>query len=85
MDSNKTYIHVSTGQIQANQTHGLREPPLLVHRSVNGEWVTSAATELVISGGSKLVYRPNNPLATGAVVWIETEAEVITEEDKGIL
>ena len=38
--------------------------------------------EAVISGESRVIYSPNNPLPCGAKVWIETDSEVIVI-DKG--
>lgn len=34
------------------------------------------ASEALVHGSSRLVYRPRNPLSSGAVLWIETTAEV---------
>lgn len=34
------------------------------------------AAEVQMFGSSKLVYKPTAPLSSGAVLWIETKAEV---------
>lgn len=35
-----------------------------------------ANDEVLVHGPSRIVYAPDNPLACGARVWIETQAEV---------
>lgn len=86
METDRTYINVSGYLLRHNQNFGDRQPPLLVHRFENGAWETVGATEVDILGPCKVVYDPVTPLIEhGAQAWIETKAEVITDNDKGIL
>lgn len=34
------------------------------------------ASEVLVAGSSRLIYRPKSPLSSGAILWIETTAEV---------
>lgn len=69
----KTIIHVNQQVIARNRKTGSNDPPLIA-RSYKG---VKHAHDIQILGPSRLVNRPHKPLACGARVWIETEAEVI--------
>ncbi len=72
----KTRIHVNQHVIKANRDLpvGERKPPLTVKTYHSNR----LAYEVQIDGPSTVVYSPEKPLACGARVWIETEAEVMT-------
>lgn len=44
--------------------------------SIRNRGEVKRAAEVLVHGPSRLVYRPRSPLASGAVLWIETIAEV---------
>ena len=44
--------------------------------SIRNKGKVRRASDVLIHGASRLVYRPRNPLSSGAVLWIETLAEV---------
>ena len=71
----KTKIHVNQHVIRRNAKTGEREPVLTVKTYKSNTY----AHEVSINGPCKVVYRPDKPLSCGAKVWIETEAEVVTE------
>jgi hypothetical protein len=68
----KTIVHVNQHVIKANRKHNTEEPVLTVKTYKSNTY----ASEVVIKGDSKVVYRPNKPLSCGAHVWIETQSEV---------
>lgn len=69
----KTIIHVNRHKINANaRAQADREPVLTVKTYKE----TRYAREVRINGPSSVVYSPDKPLACGARVWIETEADV---------
>lgn len=80
-----TYIHVMAQLLRHNEQIGTRNPPLVVLRFVGSKWEQTLCSEVEIKGPSKIIYKPHKPLVTGAVAWIETEADVITDEDRGVL
>lgn len=65
-------IHVNQFVIRSNKRSGAREPPLRVKTSSEN----LPATEVMIDGPCRVIYRPDRPLACGARVWIETTADV---------
>lgn len=69
----KTVIHVNQHIIKENAKTGENKPTLTVKTYKSNDY----AHEVEILGPSKVVYSPDKPLACGAKVWIETEAEVI--------
>jgi hypothetical protein len=73
----KTIIHVNQHVIKSNRKAGVQEPVLTVKTYKSNRY----ASTVEILGPSKIVYSPNKPLSCGAHVWIETEAEVLTDED----
>ena len=73
-------IHIHQGKIRSNKKHGTNDPAITVKTyKKNTQTVVVSneyAHEVVILGASKIIYSPDNPLACGARVWIETDAEV---------
>ena len=76
----KTIIHVNQHIIKANAKNGTEDDPLTVKDYKQNR---RARTASILDANGKLVaqvvYRPSNPLACGARVWIETTNEVVTE------
>jgi hypothetical protein len=68
----KTVIHVNQHAIRRNVKNGTDEPVITVKNYKSNTY----AHEVEVKGPSKVVYSPDKPLACGARVWIETEAEV---------
>ena len=68
-----TRIHVNQNVIRSNRRHGTNNPPIGVIRGREKTYSNSVD----ILGESRLVYAPDKPLACGARLWIETEAEVV--------
>ena len=68
-------IHVNQHVIKRNAKTGEREPVITVKRGKRNDY----AREVEILGPAKVVYRPDKPLACGAKVWIETNAEVVID------
>jgi hypothetical protein len=69
----RTVIHVNQHVIKSNRKNGERQPPLTVKTYKDNVY----ASEVVITGPCRVVYRPDAPLSCGAHVWIETESEVL--------
>ena len=69
---NLKIIHINKNIIQQNAKHGRKEPVCRVQEGKK----TRYAMEVEIKGPSRLVYRPDDPLACGAKLWIETWADV---------
>jgi hypothetical protein len=68
----KTRIHVNQHILRDNRKTGKRNPVLTVKTSKSNR----RAHKVKILGPSELVYSPDKPLSCGAVLWIETTAEV---------
>lgn len=68
-----TRIHVNQHIIKANRKHRRSDPPLTVKTYKQNR----KAHEVIVTGPSRVVYRPDNPLPCGAHVWIETESEIL--------
>ena len=68
----KTRIHVNKHRIASNRKHGRDEPVITVNTYKDSRY----GHEAIINGPSRVVYSPDKPLSCGAVLWIETEAEV---------
>ena len=68
----KTIIHVNQHVIKANAKSGANDPVLTVKTYKSNTY----AHAVEISGPSRLIYKPNNPLSCGAKVWLETDSEV---------
>lgn len=65
-------IHVNINNIRHNAKSGDTLPVCRVQSGMGHSY----GDEVIIKGPSRLVYRPNDPLACGAKVWVETEADV---------
>jgi hypothetical protein len=63
---------VNQHAIKRNVKNGTDEPVITVKNYKSNTY----AHEVEVKGPSKVVYSPDKPLACGARVWIETEAEV---------
>lgn len=70
----KKRIHVNQHNIRANAKDG-GDRPVMTVKTYKGNCV---CREVEILGPSRLVYSPDKPLACGAKVWVETDAEVLT-------
>lgn len=69
-----TRIHVNAQNLRKNAKHprtGQRKPVFIAHGNEKRE-----GNLVVIEGPARLVYAPDDPLKSGAVAWIETEAKV---------
>ena len=73
-------IHVDQHVIKRNAKHGTDDPPISVKTYKNNH----KCREVSIEGPSTLVYRPDKPLSCGARLWIETEADVIVDQEERI-
>jgi hypothetical protein len=69
----KTVVHVNQHKIKSNHKTGEHEPVLTVKTYKSNDY----ASEVVIIGPCRVVYRPDNPLPCGAKVWIETHGKVV--------
>lgn len=69
-----TRIHVNRQKIAQNRRAAPadRQPVISIKAGDSNIY----AFEAEIEGPSRVVYRPENPLKCGAVLWIETEAGV---------
>jgi len=68
-----TIIHINQLVIRANRKNKTNAPPI----SVNRVGIKTCAYGVDIAGPSRIVYAPDEPLSSGAHVWIETDSEVI--------
>lgn len=71
----KKRIHVNQHKIRSNLKNNTTEPVLTVKTSKSNDY----ANEVEILGKSKLIYKPNKPLACGARVWIETDEKIVLD------
>jgi len=67
------YVTVNKNVILGNRKHNRKDPPIRVSTGKKGWKVLRYVHDLQLSGPSRLVYRPDSPLACGARLWIETE------------
>jgi len=74
----QTFVHVNSHVIRGNKKHGTNDPPVVIRRR-GGDKTLVHEAEIRIDGKTvaKIVYRKEQPLECGAVVWIETEGEVV--------
>lgn len=68
----KKRIHVNQSKIKSNAKHNKNEPVITIKTYKDNTYVH----EVGILGSSRVIYSPNKPLACGAKVWIETDAEI---------
>ena len=74
----KTIIHVNQHVIKANAKNGTIDPVLTVKTYKSNIYAHSVE----ILGPSRVVYSPDKPLSCGAKVWIETESDVLVDQQK---
>ena len=76
----KTIIHVNKHVCAANKKHGKSDPPLTV-KTYQENRKAHTANILDKNGNvvARVVHRPEKPLSCGAIVWIETNNEVVVE------
>lgn len=67
-------ICIKATKIKTNQVRKMNEPVIMI---IDENSNIELAREIKINGPSSVVYNPTCPLPEGAVVWIETESEVI--------
>lgn len=89
-DPKITVVHVNTHLIKRNAVRlkksmpaAALEPPLTAKGKTGGR-AAKANTFAVVYRGTevaRVVYRPLDPLKSGAVAWIETEHEVVAVPD----
>jgi hypothetical protein len=68
-----TRIHVNRQRIASNRKHGTSLPAIGVERPGRRK-VYGHSVEIL--GPSRIVYRPQRPLACGARAWVETTSPV---------
>ena len=68
----KTTVHVNTHKIKHNHNHQDRQPVIAVKKGNSNLY----GKEILIPGGCRIIYSPDNPLNCGARVWIESLYEV---------
>lgn len=71
-------IHVNQHIIRSNKKNGMREDPITV--KMGGKSHTTSFLEIRDKDGDvvvKVIYSPDKPMDCGAVVWIETLADVL--------
>jgi len=66
-------IHINQHVIRSNAKSGDRHPVITIKQGRTNTYANSVQ----ILGPSTLVYSPDKPLACGAKVWIETDAEIV--------
>ena len=69
----KTIVHVNQHKLRANRKNNSNDPVITIKTYKDNRY----GHEAIINGPSRVVYRPNKPLSCGAVLWIETEDEVV--------
>jgi len=70
-------IHVNKNIIQYNSKHKVNLPVCRITENNK----TKYGRTVDILGPSKMVYNPDNPLKCGAKLWIETDSDVIIEDE----
>lgn len=73
----RTRIHVNQHKIKSNSKNGTNEPVITVKTTKENRYCHSVE----ILGASTVLYRPHKPLACGAKVWIETDADVVLHQE----
>ena len=69
----KTRIHVNQHNIRRNRKEGTNDPVITAKTYKDNRY----GHEVQINGPSRVVYSPDKPLSCGAVLWIETNEEVV--------
>lgn len=72
-------IHVNRHAIAKNRKHGTKEPVISVKQSKKN--IRGHGAKIIVNGRvvCEVVYRPEKPLNCGAVLWIETNEEIIVK------
>ena len=70
-------IHVNTHRLRANARIDTPEPVITVKTWKSNHYGFRAA----VLGPSTVVYRPEKPLSCGAVLWVETRAPVLIDDE----
>ena len=68
-----TRIHINKHKLLSNRIHNKNDPVITAKTYKNNQY----GHEVTIKGPSKVIYSPDKPLSCGAVLWIETESEVV--------
>lgn len=68
-------IHINRHHLVYNRTAEIKKPVITVKTSKTNTY----CDDVEIKGPSKVVHRPEKPMSCGAVVWIETTAEVVLD------
>jgi hypothetical protein len=68
----KKKIHINQHVIKANAKHNINEPVITVKTYKDNSY----GHEVYVDGPCVIKYNPYKPLACGAKVWIETDAQV---------
>ena len=69
----KKRIHVNQHNIRRNRKEGTNDPVITCKTYKSNEY----GHEVNIQGPSRVVYSPEKPLSCGAVLWIETDSDVV--------
>lgn len=76
----KKRIHVNQHKIRANGKLPIEERvPVITVKTYKDNTYCS---EVFIDGPCRIVYSPDKPLSCGAKVWIETESEIICNDEE---
>jgi len=72
-------IHVNRHAIAKNKKYGTKDPVISVKQSKKN--IRGHTAKVVVDGRvvCEVIYRPEKPLSCGAVLWIETNEEVVVE------
>lgn len=71
-------IHIGTAEIVKNDKAGAYLDPTVLLIEDDGTETLGWGVDIL--GPSKIIYNLENPLDTGARVWLETDSEVILQE-----
>lgn len=75
----KHRIHVNRHNIAANRKKGSRLPVFTTKNYRENQTSNSVIIKCGDQEVARFVYSPDKPLSCGAVVWVETDMEVIVE------
>lgn len=78
MSTSTKKIHINQHIIKRNAKLNQRQPVITIKQGKTNTY----AHNVEILGPSTLVYSPDKPLACGAKVWIETNAEIVIDSVK---
>jgi hypothetical protein len=72
----KTRIHVNRAVLRENRKTGSRKPVITVKRGRTNRYGFEAIIRREGEEVCRVVYRPDQPLSCGAVLWVESELDV---------